>query len=88
MITTTSTEFVKNFGQYSEEAQREPVAVTNYGRVNGYFISAREFETLQKIKAEMRQSYTIKTLPDEDFKRLMTTEMDPRHDHLNALMED
>lgn len=34
----------KGFGRYKEEAQH---AITSYGRVSGYFISAREFEELQ-----------------------------------------
>ena len=39
-----ATEFARNFGQYREIAQREPVAVTSHGRMTGYFISPVEFE--------------------------------------------
>ncbi|OFX13777.1 MAG: hypothetical protein A2516_09365 [Alphaproteobacteria bacterium RIFOXYD12_FULL_60_8] len=88
MVTTTSTDFVKHFGQYSDEAQRAPVAVTSYGRVSGYFISAKAYEEFKAIKAEMRQRVTAKTLSDAEYKAIMSAKMDPRHDHLNALLDD
>ena len=44
-----ATEFTRNFGQYREIAQREPVAVTRHGRATGYFVSVVEFEENRRI---------------------------------------
>ena len=58
MNAVTATEFAKAFGRYKEEAQREPVAITSYGRVSGYFVSASEFEELQRLRAFERRGCT------------------------------
>jgi predicted nucleotidyltransferase len=44
----TASEFARNFGRFKEEAQIEPIAITSYGRVSGYFMSAREYEQLTR----------------------------------------
>jgi hypothetical protein len=46
-----ATEFARNFGRYSEVAQREAVAVKAHDRITGYFISAHEYEEHQRLKA-------------------------------------
>jgi PHD/YefM family antitoxin component YafN of YafNO toxin-antitoxin module len=56
MVTVTATEFAKNFGRYREVVQAEPVEVTSHDRVTGYFISRKDFETLQRVKGEARDS--------------------------------
>lgn len=88
MTTVTATEFAKAFGRYKEEAQREPVAITSYGRVSGYFVSAREFEELQRLRAFERRVYGIKDLPVEIAEAIHGTKMNPAHDHLNALLDE
>ena len=45
-----ATEFTRNFGQYREIAQREPVAVTSHGRATGYFVSAVELQEMQRLR--------------------------------------
>jgi PHD/YefM family antitoxin component YafN of YafNO toxin-antitoxin module len=65
MMEVTATEFAKAFGRYNEEAQREPIAITSYGRVSGYFVSAREYEELQRLRAFARRVRRIKDLPTE-----------------------
>ena len=54
-----ATEFTRDFGQYQEIAQREPVAVTSHGRATGYFVSVVEFEELQRLKAYSRRSRAV-----------------------------
>ena len=51
MVAITATEFAKNFGRYKEAAQREPIAITSYGRTSGYFVSAQEYAELQRLRA-------------------------------------
>lgn len=81
-------EFAKNFGRYKEEAQREPVAITSYGRISGYFLSAREYAELQRLRAFERKVYRIKNLPPELAKAIKASKMDSRHEHLNALLDE
>ena len=88
MVAITATEFAKSFGRYKEEAQREPVAITSYGRVSGYFVSAQEYEELQRLRAFERRVYRIKGLPKEIVDALKATKMDPSHKHLDALLDD
>ncbi len=88
MTAITATEFAKSFGRYKEEAQREPVAITSYGRVSGYFVSAHEFEELRRLREFERRVYRLKGLPKEIVEAIKTSKMDPAHDHLNALLDE
>jgi len=88
MVETTATDFAKRFGRYKEEAQREPVAITSHGRVSGYFVSAREYAELERLRAFERHVYRLDNLPDEIADAISTARMDPAHDHLNELLDD
>jgi prevent-host-death family protein len=83
-----ATEFTRNFGRYREIAQREPVAVTSHGRATGYFVSAIEFEELQRIKAFARRSRAVVDLTQEEIDQMAAGRMSPEHDHLNALLDE
>jgi prevent-host-death family protein len=83
-----TTEFTRHFGLYREIVQREPVAVTSHGRPTGYFVSSVEFEELQRYKSMVQRSFATEDLPDEDVKAIAAGRMSPRHDHLNALLDD
>ncbi len=82
-----ATEFTRNFGQYREIAQREPVAVTSHGRATGYFVSAVEFEELQRLKAYARRSRAVVDMTKEEIEQMAASRMAPEHDHLNALLD-
>jgi PHD/YefM family antitoxin component YafN of YafNO toxin-antitoxin module len=88
MPAITATEFAKSFGRYKEEAQREPVAITSYGRISGYFVSAREYEELRRLREFERRVYRLKGLPPEVAVAIKKAKMDSAHDHLNELLED
>lgn len=88
MREVSATEFARNFGQYREIVQREPVVVTSHGRAMGYFISAVEFEEVQRLKAFARRSRAVTDLSKEEIDRMMAGRMDPEHDRLNALLDD
>ena len=88
MRTIPATEFTRNFGQYREIAQREPVAVTSHGRATGYFISAVEFEELQRLKAYARRSRAVVDMTKEEIEQMAASRMAPEHDHLNALLDE
>ena len=82
-----ATEFTRNFGQYREIAQREPVAVTSHGRATGYFVSAVEYEELQRIKAAAQLSRAVADLSPQEIAEIAASRMAPEHDHLNALLD-
>jgi PHD/YefM family antitoxin component YafN of YafNO toxin-antitoxin module len=88
MVAITATEFAKSFGRYKEEAQREPVAITSYGRISGYFVSAREYEELRRLREFERRVYRLKNLPKEIAEAIKAAKMDSAHSYLNALLED
>lgn len=88
MIVVSVFEFAKDFGRYKEEALREPVAITSYGRISRYFVSAHEYEELRRLREFEHRVYWLKGLPKEIAAAIKTARMDSSHDHLNALLED
>ncbi len=88
MREVTASEFARNFGLYREIAQREPVAVTSHGRTTGYFVSAVEFDDLQRLKALMPRSRAVADLEEAEIEAISRTKMAERHDHLDALLQE
>jgi prevent-host-death family protein len=82
-----ATEFTRNFGQYREIAQREPVAVTSHGRATGYFVSVIEFEEMQRLKAYARRSRAVVDMTKDEIEQMADSRMAPEHDYLNALLD-
>jgi len=87
MLEVSATNFVKNFGQYRERAQREAIAVTSHGRTSGYFLSEHEYMDYLQLKANARKAYSARELPQDTITALETAQMDSSHDHLNSLMD-
>jgi prevent-host-death family protein len=83
-----ATEFARNFGQYREIAQREPIAVTSHGRATGYFVSAVEFEEMQRLKAYVRRSRAVADMSKDEIGQMTAARMVSEHDHLNALLDE
>jgi hypothetical protein len=81
-----ASEFTKNFGRYKMRAQREAVAVSSHGQIAGYFVAAHEYEELLKLK-DNRRSFATTDLSDDEVKAITSSRMDPRHDHLNELLD-
>lgn len=88
MREVSTTEFTRNFGLYREVVQREPVAVTSHGRATGYFVSAIEYDDLQRYKKLVRQSFATTDLTLKEIGALAGGRMSSEHDHLNALLDD
>jgi len=88
MVAVTATDFAKSFGRYAMEAQREPVAITSYGRINGYYVSKREYDELQRLRAFARRVYQLRDLPPGIVDAIEASRMDPVHEHLNELLDE
>lgn len=87
MLRVSASEFAKNFGRYRDAAQREPVAVTSHDRVTAVLISAHEHEEYQKLKRMTTRALYAEELSDESLRAIESASMDPRHAHLDALMD-
>lgn len=84
--TVPASEFTRNFGRYRMLAQRGAVAVSSHGTVTGYFVGPDEYEAFKRFKAR-RQSFATAELPDEKIEAIAATRMDPRHLHLDAMLD-
>lgn len=87
MTQVAATEFARNFGRYREVAQREAVAVVTHNRITGYFVSARDYDEYQRLKATASTALGIEELDSETLKALAASRMDQRHVSLNRLMD-
>jgi PHD/YefM family antitoxin component YafN of YafNO toxin-antitoxin module len=87
VLEVPATKFVKNFGQYREQVQREAIAITSHGRTSGYFLAEHEYMEYLQLKANSRKAFNISELPDETVNALATVQMDATQDHLNSLMD-
>lgn len=83
-----ATDFARNFGRWREQAQREPIAITSHDRVSGYFVSPAEFEAYRTYQDQKTRYVRLEDMPESFIQELLATEMDPKHDHLNALLDD
>ena len=84
--TVPASEFTRNFGRYRMLAQREVVAVSSHGQVTGYFVGPDDYEAFQRFR-EQRRTFATQALPDEKITAIAGSRMDPRHAHLDALLD-
>jgi hypothetical protein len=82
-----ASEFTRNFGRYSMQAQRAAVAVSSHGQITGYFVGPVEYEEFKRFR-DSRRSFATADLPEEKVRAIGASRMDPRHSHLDALLED
>jgi hypothetical protein len=84
--TVPAAEFARNFGRYKLQAQREAVPVSSNGTLAGYFVAPHEYEELRKFKS-MRHRFITAELSDEEAEQIASSRMDPRHNHLDAMLD-
>ena len=82
-----ASEFTRNFGRYRMQAQREAIPVSSHGQITGYFVPPAEYEAYLRYK-EQRRSFATTDLTDAEVAAIATARMDPRHDHLNKLLDE
>lgn len=82
-----ASEFTRHFGRYRTLARKSVVGVSSRGRVAGYFISSEEYEAFKRYKGSRRSFATI-DLSDAEANAIAASRMDPRHDHLNVLLDE
>lgn len=87
MTEVTASEFLKQFGQYRKQVQKEVIAVTSHGRITGYFLSEKEFREYMLLKELSRKAYHISELSNDTIASIAEAKMSSDHDHLNLLMD-
>jgi prevent-host-death family protein len=63
MVRIGAAELQRQFGSYSEQAQRAPLTITKHGRDSLVLLSAEAYERLRSL--DTRKSYSIFELPDD-----------------------
>ena len=81
-----ASEFTRNFGRYRMLAQRQAIAVSSHGQVTGYFVGPDDYEAFKRCQ-DQRHSFATEELSDEKIKAIAGSRMDPRHAHLDALLD-
>ena len=66
----------KNFGAFHDQAMREPVRVTKYGRETVYIVSA---ETFHALKQGQREAIASAALSAEEMALIESAEIPPEH---------
>jgi len=84
--TVPASEFTRNFGRYRMRAQREVVAVSSHGQITGYFIGPDEYEEFRRFR-ESRRTFATAELPEEKIEAIGASCMDPRHAHLDVMLD-
>jgi len=87
MIEVPATKVAKNFSEYRQAAQYEPVAVTHYNRVTEVLISKRDYDEFVRLKRRETRAFKLADLPGETLRAITRSRMDPKHDQLNELMD-
>lgn len=83
--TVTSTEFQTRAGMYLDQAAKEPVVITKHKRPSRVLLDFAEFERLKSF--DTREALYPHELGAEMLGELETAQMDPRHTHLDKLMD-
>jgi hypothetical protein len=82
-----ASEFAGFFGHYQMAAQRAAVAVSNHGRITGYFVAPDEYQEFKRFR-ESRRSFATSDLPDAKVRPIGASRMDARLAHRDARLEE
>lgn len=85
--TVPASEFTRNFGRYRMRAQREAIAVSSHGEITGYFVGPAEYEELRRCR-DTRRSFATADLPPDKAEAIAASRMDPRHAHLDGMLDE
>lgn len=69
MARVTAAQLTKQFGAYSETAQREPVTITKHGRDSLVLLSVEAYERLKSF--DTREAFLVSEAPDDFVEAIM-----------------
>jgi|TARA_R100000365_G_C2740034_1_gene68772 prevent-host-death family protein len=73
MVTVTSSSVSREWGRYSEVAQREAVSITSHGRESLFLVSAEEYHRLKAL--DTRRALPVTQLSSADLNALANVEV-------------
>ncbi len=82
MVEISSAEAGRNFSQYREKAESEPVVVLHYNKPSVVIIAASEFE---RLKRRDKKVLSVEAMPDWLAALVIEGSMDARHDPLDEM---
>ena len=82
MLRISSAELQRQFGLYSEKAQREPVTVTRHGRDSVVLMSIADYERLKSF--DTREAYSVFDLPDDLAEAILAIDLPEDEDKANS----
>ncbi len=77
----SAAEFQRNFGRYQDEALKQPLTITRNGRDRLVVVAVEEYQRLKQRDRVVRKT---EELSAAELEAIANTEMDPRHNHLDA----
>jgi PHD/YefM family antitoxin component YafN of YafNO toxin-antitoxin module len=84
MQTVSATDFENDFRRYRNEALKAPLTVEGDGQDTLIVMSVDEY---RRLKRRERAVFLTETLSEAELRALTEGGMDPRHDHLNAELD-
>lgn len=87
MVRVSAAEIQKQFGTYSEKAQREPVKITKHGRDSLVLISNEAYEEMRQAYYAPKHYYAWE-LPDDIVKAIEETEASLEAELLNKELDN
>jgi prevent-host-death family protein len=82
MLRISSAELQRQFGLYSEKAQREPVTVTRHGRDSVVLMSIADYERLKSF--DTREAYSVFDLPDDLAEAILAIDLPEDEDAVSS----
>ncbi len=84
-IRISSAEFGKEIERYMDMARSQPVIVTCNGSDQTVIVSAEEYH---RLKRRDRRVFLTADASEEIVEAIRNLKMDPRHNHLDELLDD
>ena len=75
-VRVTTSELQKNFGQWHDRAQREPVQIVKHGRETAYLISSATYE---ELLVGYRRVVRVDELTEAEMAMIMDAEIAPEN---------
>ena len=88
MLEVPATEISRRFSHYRRAAHLRPVAVTHRGQVTEVLISKQVYDDYVRLKSLATRALWASEISPEAFQALVEARMDPRHDHLDRLLDE
>jgi prevent-host-death family protein len=85
MTRVTAAEFQRAFGPLSDKAAREPLTITKHGRDHLVLMAADEYA---RLKRRDRRVFAAAELTAEEIAAFEKVQMHPRHENLNAELDE